>query len=92
MVALSLDSAKNLAIIAALAFAVLAVVSALVIKEITTKLIMVAVLGVLAFVVWSQRSSLQDCAQRVRDRGVSVGQSEVTCSFLGTDVKVPPAR
>jgi hypothetical protein len=89
MVALTLDSAKNIALLVALGFILLAVVSAVVIKQVTTKLLMVIVMGGLGILVWSQRSSLQDCAQRVKDRGVSVGQAEVTCSFFGSDVKVP---
>ena len=92
MVALTLDSAKNIALLIALAFMLLAVLSAVVVKKVTTKLLMVLVLAGLGLLVWSQRSSLQACAQKVKDRGVTVGQTEVTCSFFGTDIKVPAAR
>jgi hypothetical protein len=49
------------------------------------------ILGGLALGVWTQRSSVEDCAQQVKARGVLGDTTEVECSFLGTDVKVPPA-
>lgn len=89
MVALTLQSAKNIAILVVLAFAVLTMMSAVVVKKVTTKLIMMAVLAGLALLVWSQRSSLQSCADRVKERGISVAQEDITCSFFGKDVTVP---
>jgi hypothetical protein len=91
MLALGLAAAKNLAIIIAIVFVVLMVLSAWVVKKVTTKLIMVVVMAGLALLVWSQRASLEDCAQRVRDRQALGDKSDVTCSFFGTDVNVPAA-
>ena len=89
MVALTLQSAKNIGILVVCAFAALTLMSAVVVKKVTTKLIMMGVLAGMALLVWSQRSSLQSCADRVNERGVSVAQDEVTCSFFGKDITVP---
>ena len=89
MVALTLQSAKNIAILVVLAFVALTMLSAVVVKKVTTKLLMMLVLAGMALLVWSQRSSLQSCADRVKDRGVTVAQGDITCSFFGKDVTVP---
>jgi hypothetical protein len=85
--ALTYESAKNIGIAVAVALIALMVISAIVIKNVTAKLITIVIMGGLAFGVWTQRSSLQDCADKVRDRGTAVG-SDVTCSFLGSDVNI----
>ena len=88
MIALSLESAKTIAIVVGIAFVAFAVLSAWVIKNITTKLIMVLVLGGLALGVWSQRTSLQDCADSARAKAEALDPSELTCTFFGTKVNV----
>jgi hypothetical protein len=89
MVALSLDSAKNIAVVVVLVFLVLAVVSAWLVKSIVTKLVMVVLMGGLALGAWTQRTSLTDCADKAK-ANVQAGNSEsVTCRFFGTDVKIP---
>ncbi len=89
MTALSLDSAKNIAIVVALVFLVLTVASAWLIKNIVTKLIMIVLMGGLALGAWTQRTSLQDCASKARDGFDSGSTTPVTCTFFGTDVNVP---
>jgi hypothetical protein len=88
MTAMTVESAKNIGIAVAVALVALMLVMAFVIKNVTTKLITVVIIGGLAFVVWTQRSSLQDCADRVKARGVLGDTSDVECTFLGSDVKV----
>ena len=88
MTALTLESAKNIAIAVAVALVALMLVMAVVIKNVTGKLISVVIIGGLAFGVWTQRSSLQSCADNVRKR-VAVGDSsDVTCSFVGSDINI----
>jgi hypothetical protein len=87
MTALTVESAKNIGIAVAVALVFLMLVMAVVIKNVTTKLITVLLIGGLAFGVWTQRSSLQKCADKVKASGV-LGDTNVTCSFLGSDVKV----
>lgn len=88
MTALSLESAKTIAIIVAIAFVAFAVISAWVIKNITTKLIMVALMAALALGVWTQRTSLQDCATRAKAQAEKFDTTAVTCTFFGTEVGV----
>ena len=91
MIAMTLDSAKNIGIAVAVGLVAVMVAMAWLIKSVTTKLICVVIVGGLAFGVWTQRSSLQSCAQKVENRGVVVNQAPATCSFLGSDIKVPAA-
>ncbi|HVE18194.1 MAG TPA: hypothetical protein VNB52_03880, partial [Ilumatobacteraceae bacterium] len=68
MTALTLESAKNIGIAVAVALVALMLVMVFVIKNVTGKLISVVIIGGLAFGVWSQRASLQNCADKVRAR------------------------
>jgi len=88
MIALSLESAKTVAILVVVVFVVLSVISALVIKSIVTKLIMVVLMACLALGVWTQRSSLQDCADRAQATAEVLDVSGLTCTFFGTEINV----
>ena len=87
MTAMTYETAKNIGIAVVVGLVVLMVISAIVIKNVTTKLITALIFAGLAFGVWTQRSSLQDCAGKVRDRGATTN-TDVTCSFLGSDVNI----
>jgi hypothetical protein len=89
MTAMTLESAKNIGVVVALALIVLMLLMSWLIKSVGTKLICVLIVGGLAFGVWTQRSSLQDCAKKVEDRGVVGDPTPSTCSFLGADIKIP---
>lgn len=96
MLALTLDDAKTIAIVVATALAVGAVVSFWVMKSIVQKLAVAALLGVLAFAVWTQRVSLQDCADKVQD-SFELADSDVTladtdCSFFGITITISDPR
>jgi len=88
MLALSLSDAKNIAIALVAAFAVASVASAWILKTIIQKVAVAALLALLAFGAWSQRVSLQECADDVRadyrrvGTDISVGDTE--CTFFGT--------
>jgi membrane protein implicated in regulation of membrane protease activity len=91
MLALTLEAAKNGAIVAVVVFAALAIASAWLMKTIAQKVALAVVLGLLAILVWTQRASLDDCAKRVRaDRAASVtGEGrDTTCTFLGQDITI----
>jgi hypothetical protein len=51
---------------------------------------------VLAFAVWSQRVSLQDCADKVQDNfdlvGADVNVTDTECSFFGFTVTISDPR
>ena len=91
MIAMTLEQAENIGIAVAVGLVALMVVLALVVKNVTAKIIGIVLIGGLAFGVWTQRSSLQDCADKVKARGVVGDTSDVTCTFLGSDINVPPA-
>jgi hypothetical protein len=88
MTALTVESAKNIAIGVAVVLVALMLAMAWLIKNVTAKIITVVVFGGLAFGVWTQRTSLEDCANKVKAR-ISVGdRSDVTCTFLGSNINV----
>ncbi|MEX0848121.1 MAG: hypothetical protein WD023_10130 [Ilumatobacteraceae bacterium] len=89
LLALSLDSAKQLAIVLVIAFVVLTIVSAMIIKNITTKIIMVVLFGGFALGVWTQRTNLQSCADTVRAKADVGDLSATNCTFFGADVEIP---
>ena len=96
MLALSLDDAKTIAIVAATALAVGAVVSFWVMKSIMQKLAVGALLALRAFAGWTQRVSLQDCADKVQDgfelAGTNVSVEDTDCSFFGITVTISDPR
>ena len=96
MFALSLDNAETIAIVAATALAVGAVVSFWIMMSIVQKLAVAALLGMLAFAVWTQRVSLQDCADKVQDNfelaGTDVVVTDTECSFFGLTVTISDPR
>ena len=59
-------------------------------KEVMQKVALVVILGLLALLVWTQRSSLQECSEKVRAAGVDLNDPDVdtTCSFLGRDIEI----
>lgn len=85
MTAVSLDTAKNVGIIVIVAFIAIGIISAWMIKTVMTKIIVAVVMAGLAIAVYSQRASLQDCADKAK---ANLGR-EVSCTFFGADVKVP---
>ena len=88
MISMTVDSAKDIGIAIAVVLVVAMVLMAWLIKSVTTKLISVVIVGGLAFGVWTQRSSLEDCARKVKARAALGDTSDVTCTFLGSDIKV----
>ncbi len=96
MLALSLDTAKNIAIAVVLIFVVGGIAAFWVMKTIVQKLVVAGVLAVLVFAVWSQRTSLQDCADQVKTNfelvGADVLLADSSCSFFGFDVTISDPR
>jgi hypothetical protein len=96
MLALTLDEAKTIAIVVATVLVVGAVVSFWIMKSIVQKLAVAALLALLAFAVWTQRVSLQDCADKVQDSfelaGSDVAVADTDCSFFGVTVTISDPR
>ncbi len=93
---LTLDDARTIAIVVATVLAVGAVVSFWIMKSIVQKLVVAVLLAVLAFAVWTQRVSLQDCADKVNDSfelaGTDVAVTDTDCSFFGITVTISDPR
>jgi hypothetical protein len=89
MFALSVDSAKNIAIGAAGVFVVFSLLSAWVIKNVVAKVITTVLMIGLAFGAWTQRTSLQECATKAQaavQTGGAAAVDKVTCKFFGNEV------
>ena len=85
MLALSLGQAKTIAILIVIVLVALAVGSAWLMKTVAQKAAMAVILVLLALLVWSQRASLDECADKVREGG---GRVDTTCSFFGRDINI----
>ncbi len=86
MLALTLSSAKNIAILIVGVLIVAAIISAKLVASVTKKAILLLVFAALALGVFTQRQALQSCADKVKS-GVS-SSTEATCNFFGTDVHI----
>lgn len=96
MLALTLDAAKNIAVAVVVVLMAGSLLAAWVMKTIVQKVATALVLAVLAFSVYSQRTALQDCADKVKGNfareGTSVTVTDTECSFFGTTVTVKDPR
>lgn len=90
MLALSLGQAKTIATLIVVALVGFALASAWLMKEVMQKIAFVVILGLLATLVWTQRSSLQECSEKVRAAGTAINDPDVdtTCSFFGRDIEI----
>lgn len=96
MFAISLDEAKTIAVVAVTALVVGAIVAFWVMKTIMQKVLVAVLLGLLAFAVWSQRTALQDCADKVEASyervGTDVSLADTECSFFGMSITISDPR
>ncbi|MEA3184528.1 MAG: hypothetical protein QOJ74_1005 [Ilumatobacteraceae bacterium] len=88
MTSMTVESAKNIGIGVAGVLVIFMVLMAWLVKSVTTKLISVLIFAGLAFGVFTQRSSLEDCAGKVKARAAVGDTTDITCTFLGSDIKV----
>ena len=96
MLALTLSQAKGIALALVAVFVIGGIGAAWLMKTVVQKVVAVVVLGVLAFAVWSQRSALQNCADKVRDgvtrNGTSVALVDTECEFFGASITISDPR
>ncbi len=85
MLALTVEAAKNLAVVIVAVVVLFTVASAWLVRNVTAKVVTVLLLGGLALGVWTQRSALQGCADKV-NANPTAGE---TCKFFGAEVRVP---
>jgi Na+-translocating ferredoxin:NAD+ oxidoreductase RnfA subunit len=96
MIALTLSDAKNIGIALVAVFAIGSVASVWIVQSILQKVGVAAVLAVLAFAVWTQRTSLQDCADKVTNAyeldGINPTLIDTDCSFFGMTITISDPR
>jgi hypothetical protein len=96
VLAITLDEAQNIAVGLVVLFVVGAIGAAWIMKTIMQKIAVAVVLAVLAFAVWTQRASLQDCADKVIDAyafdGINPTIIDTDCSFFGTTITISDPR
>jgi hypothetical protein len=89
---LELDTARNVALLAVAAAVVVVLLGTWLVKAIVGKLVVVGLVGGLAVAVWSQRESVQDCADRVGTTLQVGAVDDATCTFFGRPVTIPSPR
>lgn len=96
MIAITFDQASTIAVVATTALVVGAIAAFWVMKSLAQKLIVAVLLGLLAFAVWTQRTALQDCAEKVQANiartGVEVAVADTECSFFGVSITISDPR
>ncbi len=85
MLALTYSSAKNVAIIVVIVLAAFALLIAKIMTSVSRKALTLLIFAGLALGVWTQRQSLQSCADNVK--AVPNGRI-ATCSFFGQDITI----
>jgi hypothetical protein len=84
VLAVTTDNVKNYAIVAILAFIGIAIVAAMVVKAIVTKLLTMAICALLSLGMISQRSTVSKCVEDWKK-----DHKKTECSFFGVKVKIP---
>jgi hypothetical protein len=88
VLALTVDAAKNAAIVILLGLLVLGVIVVRFTKTVASKAITLLVVAGVALGVWTQRASMADCASKVKDAAVGTGKPTTNCRFFGAEVDV----
>jgi hypothetical protein len=89
LAAIEPDQLKQGAVAVLVILGVIFLVVARFITKILTKLVMLAVVGALAFGIWTQREDLDECQQRVRSGQIVTDDKPCACEVAGFDVTVP---
>ena len=85
MLALTYGSAKNIAILVLVVLVVIAILMAKIMSNISRKAVALLLIAGLALGVWTQRQSLQRCADGVRE--IPDGRV-ATCQFFGQEIEI----
>ena len=85
MLAISVETAKNVGIGAIAVLLTLMLVFGWIVKKVVGKVIVVVLLGGLAVGVWTQRNDLERCADQVKISG-----AKASCHLFGHDFTLTP--
>ena len=92
MIALTTDSVRGLGVGAIIVVVVLGLAAALLVQKVIAKVVSLVVMAALGLLLYNQRASITDCANKVKAEAPAAVTGRVTaprCEFLGVDVKVP---
>lgn len=93
---MTLSDAKTIAVGLVAAFAVGSILAVWILKSIVQKLLVVGVLAVFGYGVWTQRAALEDCADKVQDAyefdGINPTIIDTDCSFFGATITISDPR
>ena len=84
-----LDTVTNASLWTTVGVVLVALAAVWLVKHVVTKVLTVAVLLALAFIVYSQRTELVDCADSVNATLAAGLAPDTTCTFFGQDVTIP---
>jgi len=85
---LDLELVKNIALGVSIAALIGALILLKIVRSVIGKVISVVVLLAIAIAFFSQRASIEECAQNVRDQAANGQISTIQCTFFGQDIKV----
>lgn len=90
---MTVETAQTIAVVVVVVLVLLALVAARVMASITQKVIGVVVLVALAGLVWSQRASITDCANTLKEQAEIASDTRdlpdsATCTFFGYELEV----
>ena len=85
---MTLETAKNIAIVVILGLIVIAFLVAKFVNSVAVKALTILVLGGMVLGVWTQRQSLIDCGEEVQAKIRSGDLSATQCSFFGAEVDI----
>ena len=88
LLALTLETAKNIAIVVILGLIVIAFLVAKYVRSVAVKAITILVLGGVVLGVWTQRQSLIDCGEEVQQKYRTGEFSATQCSFFGAELDI----
>ena len=91
VMALSVQSAKTIGLLAVVLLVAVAIAAAWMLKTAAQRIAVTLIFCLLAVLVWSQRAALQDCADRVTDSVKAGRPTDTTCSFFGQEITIDAA-
>jgi large-conductance mechanosensitive channel len=90
---LTIDHAKNGSLIAIAVCVILLLVVLKFISSVVTKIILTIILTLIGGVVYSQRASVADCAEKISQQVQgNTGAVSVDCTFFGQDISIDTAK
>jgi protein-S-isoprenylcysteine O-methyltransferase Ste14 len=88
VLALTVDSAKNIALLVLAGVLVVGFLAFKITNSVTQKAMsLLLTMGVLLG-VWTQRSNVSSCADKVRAQAASGSDPDTTCTFFGTEIDI----